>query len=430
MGAPISDFANTPFATVVARVARVVGDGSDSDRAPDFLPASGEIVFTPNIKFSKLEVDNKSVIVLNEPVRCTIDPVTGYMIGPDGGYGVRLVASSGANIEPQGLGYTVTFRGAETRIPEFSIFLEAGEVVDLAKILPVDLQPGIVTTVSSKTVDAVEQALIRLNSLQENVSYAVKSIPDMFRWDGTTLLINGNPGPDLGRITDEKLEEVNNTIDSLAQAHSDLMNGYIETQHSFVELDDKLGQAFPDSIFDVNLAIEQAKDLSEQRFADAITGTVVEYAVSTSETVAPTSGWSPATPTRTPGSYVWMRTTVSYGSGNTTTTEPVLLTGNDGTPAVLLRIDSSRGTAFKNNMISTVLSVTIFLGDEQINNIHDLHDRLGPAYYLEWFWRRLDDEEFGLISSSDDRLGSAGFTLTVSPDDVDEQTVFQCILKQ
>ena len=430
MGAPISGFADTPFATVMARVARVVGDGSDSDRAPDFLPASGEIVFTPNIKFSKLEVDNKSVIVLNEPVRCTIDPVLGYMIGPDGGLGVRLVASSGVNIEPQGLGYTVTFRGMETRIPDFSIFLEAGEVVDLAKLLPVDLQPGIVTTVSSKTVDAVEQALIRLNSLQENVSYTVKSIPDMFRWDGTTLLINGNPGPDLGRITDEKLEDINNTIDSLLQAQSDLVIDSIEAQQNFEELDDKLGQAFPDDIFDVNLAIEQTKDLSEQRFSDAITGTVVEYARNSNETVAPTTGWSMTPPDRTPGTFIWMRTSVSYGSGEATTNEPVLLTGNDGTPAVLLRIDSSRGTAFKNNMISTVLSVTIFLGDEQINNIHDLHDRLGPAYYLEWFWRRIDDDDFGLISSSDDRLGNAGFTLTVSPDDVDEQTVFQCILNK
>ena len=268
MGAPISGFANTPFATVMARVARVVGDGSDSDRAPDFLPASGEIVFTPNIKFSKLEVDNKSVIVLNEPVRCTIDPVLGYMIGPDGGLGVRLVASSGVNIEPQGLGYTVSFRGMETRIPDFSIFLEAGEVVDLAKLLPVDLQPGIVTTVSSKTVDAVEQALIRLNSLQENVSYAVKSIPDMFRWDGTTLLINGNPGPDLGRITDEKLEDINNTIDSLLQEQSDLVIASIEAQKNFNELDDKLEQAFPDDIFDVDLAIEQAKDLADEAAHD------------------------------------------------------------------------------------------------------------------------------------------------------------------
>lgn len=95
---------------------------------------------------------------------------------------------------------------------------------------------------------------------------------------------------------------------------------------------------------------------------------------------------------------------------------------------IVLRIDSSRGTAFKNNTVSTTLSVSVFKGGNQITNYEDLVEAFGVSAYLEWWWRRLDDTDFGVISSSDDRLSQAGFKLTVSPNDVDEQTVFQCIL--
>ena len=94
----------------------------------------------------------------------------------------------------------------------------------------------------------------------------------------------------------------------------------------------------------------------------------------------------------------------------------------------VLRIDSSRGTAFKNNAISTVLSVTIIRGGELITDIETLWDVYGTRAYLEWWWRRLNDDGFGVISSADSRLSNAGFALTISPADVDGQTVFQCIL--
>lgn len=96
--------------------------------------------------------------------------------------------------------------------------------------------------------------------------------------------------------------------------------------------------------------------------------------------------------------------------------------------AALLRIDSSRGTTFKNNSISTVLTVIVFYAGMSITNITQLHEAFGPGSYLEWFWRREEDDEFGLISSSDNRLSNGGFALTVSPNDVDEKTIFQCYL--
>lgn len=95
---------------------------------------------------------------------------------------------------------------------------------------------------------------------------------------------------------------------------------------------------------------------------------------------------------------------------------------------IVLRIDSSRGTAFKNSAISTVLSVSVFKAGDQITTYEALIERFGPTAYLEWWWRRIDDSDFGVILSSDDRLSNYGFNLTITPDDVDEQTVFQCFL--
>lgn len=57
---------------------------------------------------------------------------------------------------------------------------------------------------------------------------------------------------------------------------------------------------------------------------------VTEYASNSSETVAPSTGWSTTPPTRTPGTFIWYRIVVTYGDNSTTTTTPALLTGNTG----------------------------------------------------------------------------------------------------
>lgn len=69
---------------------------------------------------------------------------------------------------------------------------------------------------------------------------------------------------------------------------------------------------------------------SDPRIDESITNYVMEYAVNSSEITPPTTGWSTDTPTRTSGTFIWFRVTVTYGDGTTSTTEPALLTGNTG----------------------------------------------------------------------------------------------------
>ena len=94
----------------------------------------------------------------------------------------------------------------------------------------------------------------------------------------------------------------------------------------------------------------------------------------------------------------------------------------------MLRIDSSRGTAFKNNMVFTVLSIAIYRGPDRITDIDTLHRIFGISAYLQWSWLRMGDDHYGIISADDPRIGNGGFTLTISPADVDTKVTFMCEL--
>lgn len=94
----------------------------------------------------------------------------------------------------------------------------------------------------------------------------------------------------------------------------------------------------------------------------------------------------------------------------------------------LLRIESSRGTVFKNNAVSTVLSVVIYHGKDRITDIDKLHEVYGNSAYIQWKWQRLDEDSYGIISSADSRMGNDGFSFTLSPDDVDVKVTFMCEL--
>lgn len=152
------------------------------------------------------------------------------------------------------------------------------------------------------------------------------------------------------------------------------------------------------------------------------------------------SDWSAVVPEYVDGQYIWERTVVTYGSGNTDTTYPVPLTGNsgptgatgasgaNGQDAAILRIDSSRGNQFINKDISTVLTVTIFYGSLKITDITALRSAFGSGSYLQWYWRRLTDDSFGLILSTDSKLSDNGFSMTLTPNDVDRKVTFMCEL--
>ena len=174
------------------------------------------------------------------------------------------------------------------------------------------------------------------------------------------------------------------------------------------------------------------KSDSAEKKADAAVVTLYdEYAVSDSTSDPPQVGWGTDTPVWKEGMFIWRRVVSTYGDGHTEVGSPALMTGNSGSKgedAVTLRIESSRGTVFKNDSVATVLSVVIYKGSQRITDSVGLKSVFGNAAYLQWKWQRLDDETFGIISAGDSRFGDSGFTFTLSPDDVDTKVTFMCEL--
>jgi hypothetical protein len=102
--------------------------------------------------------------------------------------------------------------------------------------------------------------------------------------------------------------------------------------------------------------------------------------------------------------------------------------GKNGEDAVTLRIDSSRGTVFKNSEVSTVLNVVIFKGGKTITDAASMRAEFGSNAYLEWQWQRMGEATFGTILATDSRISDEGFALSLTPSDVDTKVVFKCQL--
>lgn len=93
-----------------------------------------------------------------------------------------------------------------------------------------------------------------------------------------------------------------------------------------------------------------------------------------------------------------------------------------------LQIESSKGTVFKNDQVDTLLSITVYRGSDRITDIKTLREKMGNNVYLQWKWKRLNDDDYGIISADDPRIGQNGFTFTLSPQDVDTKVTFLCEL--
>lgn len=165
-----------------------------------------------------------------------------------------------------------------------------------------------------------------------------------------------------------------------------------------------------------------------------IVSSVDEFQVSSSGTEYPTGEWLKDIPDFGPGEYLWVRTTVTYSDGQQTVSYSVSRNGQDGqngedgADAILLQIDSSNGDTFKNSAISTTLTVTIIVGEYWLDTSAKMKSYFGDSAFLTWQYKKIGETEFTDIPSDDPRLSDEGFIFTVSPNDVQEKIVFNCIL--
>ena len=96
--------------------------------------------------------------------------------------------------------------------------------------------------------------------------------------------------------------------------------------------------------------------------------------------------------------------------------------------STVLHIESSQGTMIDSTVASTVLSVVIYRGSQRITDMTTLKQAMGEYVYLEWSSKGINDSDFTVISSTDSRIGSEGFTLTLSRNDIGSKATFACNL--
>ena len=133
---------NVGYGTVTARFLIAYADGSDVDLYPDGVPAKGTIYFTPLIEKLRNHNATPPVTIIPRPFICTIDS-DGYLNGPQGSPGVRLIATDDIDNDPAGWLYNVQYQLTDENdaplrgIQSHTLAVPAGATIDLISVAPV-----------------------------------------------------------------------------------------------------------------------------------------------------------------------------------------------------------------------------------------------------------------------------------------------------
>lgn len=138
---------NVNYGTVVGQFLLAYADGDDENLRPDGVPAKGSIFFRPSpIKLLNPGSSPNPVTILPAVAEAVLDE-DGYLLGPDGERGIRLVATDDEDLNPVGWTWTVEFRltaqdDTPVRVPSFNIELPSDTEVDLTTASPVPSADG------------------------------------------------------------------------------------------------------------------------------------------------------------------------------------------------------------------------------------------------------------------------------------------------
>lgn len=172
-------------------------------------------------------------------------------------------------------------------------------------------------------------------------------------------------------------------------------------------------------------------DKVEKALSESIVSVTTEYYASTSATELEGGTWNESRPPWNNTNYIWSRTKSITKSGKVTYSNPSCIQGNSGSSgddAILLYIDSSNGTTFKNSSVATIFTVSLYVGGNVIENSTALKKTFGDQAHLRWLIKRYGETEFSEIPSNDSRLNDEGFIFTLSAKDIRFKAVFNCEL--
>lgn len=123
------------------------------------------------------------------------------------------------------------------------------------------------------------------------------------------------------------------TVESTAEQTADKFSWIVKsgTGSTNFTLTDRVAELVADQINLSGLVTFSGLDSNAQeKINSAVVSTTVYYALGTSETTPPATGWSATAPAWEDGKFMWQKTTVLYADGTDYTSDPTCITGATG----------------------------------------------------------------------------------------------------
>lgn len=265
----------------------------------------------------------------------------------------------------------------------------------------------------------------------DSIPCIVTSVKRAYHGEGSSVVLNGsvsNENGDKVTVVNDRtrIKQIRTILDQEAGKLQILAEDVEESSTRIGKLEVS-AQGISSTVSSMQSTIEDIQETQDE----TIWKTEIWY-ISKPEGTVPSKNdqdWASYPPARTEGNHIWSMMVTETVGGTVTKHEPVDQMGYDGQKgedATLIKIDSSRGNVFKNNQISTDLTITVYHGASRITNITELRNVYGSSAHLRWFWKRMDDDDFREILATDDRLYNDGFLFVINSDDVDSKVVFDC----
>lgn len=157
-------------------VAAISGDSADIGEAPDVYTVSGTVQLIPSFVLANgVGVDPPKSFVIRA-MSCSIQ--NGVLLGQDGGPDVSALAFDSPGLTPSYLQWIVniTLNEVGIVIPPFRINVLAGDTINLANYVPVDVVNAVVKVVSDETRVAAEAAAAEATTAAAEASDLVSGL--------------------------------------------------------------------------------------------------------------------------------------------------------------------------------------------------------------------------------------------------------------
>ena len=126
------------YATITGQLVYADSDGTDPDKAPDIIPASGSVLVSPLVPSVSYLGANGHKVLVARAIRAELDE-EGF-VTVNGRRGITVPAVDSDKLRPRGFGYSITILPLSgTRPTELVVYPKAGDVVDIADLVRADV---------------------------------------------------------------------------------------------------------------------------------------------------------------------------------------------------------------------------------------------------------------------------------------------------